>query len=158
MPWTENQNGDPFCWVHPSHKIGPGDPMNKHERLEIALSVLAWFEFAMEYLDKDAWTFAVDKSGKYLPGKPSRDKPEDFELVRGAWSLRLRVLSTVERIPHRPIELTEARKELHKVVTILLMNLAGSAKAGKWLKPFRASYDLPNLRKVDIWGKQGLLF
>jgi len=156
--WTKNEYGEPFCWVHPSHKIGPGDPMNKRERIEIAISVLAWFEFAIEYLDKGAWTFAVSKEGKYLPGEPSREKPEDFELVHGAWSFRLRVLSRVERIPHRQLELTNAREELHKVVTILLMNLAGSAQAGKWLKSVRSFYGLPNLRKSDIWGRQGLLF
>ena len=156
--WTKNENGEPFCWVHPSHKPDARDPMNKEARSVIAHEVFNWFAGAIGYLAADQWQFAVNKKGVYLPGTPTGAKPADFAYSQGAWTLTLRVLSRVERTPHRQLELTNAREELHKVVTILLMNLIGSAPAGKWLATIRKEHGLPKLRKADIWGVQKLLF
>lgn len=133
--------------------------MCKAAREVIAAEVVGWWNAsAVPFLSADNWSFAVNKKGKYLPGKSTNPAPEEFNHELGAWSLTLRTLSKVERIPHRQLELTNAREALHKVVTIVLMNLVGSATAGKLLAPSRAAHGLPKLRKADIWGKQLLLF
>lgn len=132
--------------------------MNRAFRMTIAVEVLGWFENALPFLAADNWTFRVCSKGKYLPGEPLTAQPETLEIVNGDWTLTFRALSREERIPHRQLELTNARETLHKVVTICLMNLIGSAEAGRWLKVHRTVYQLPVLRKVDIWGKQRLLF
>ena len=156
--WTKNSNGDPYNWVDPSHKITTRDEMSKDARLAIAISILSWFEGAVAYLAHENWSFAVDSKGKYLPGTPTGDAPSDFANVLGTWSLTLRVLSRATRKPHKQSELTEARERIHEVVTIVLMNLIGSPKTGKWLAAIRKEHGLPKLRKADIIGVQGLLF
>lgn len=157
--WTKNPDGYPYCWVHPSHKPAIRDDMSKSGRLMIATAVLEWWESAAApFLAWDEWTFAVDKEGNYLPGKHNLPAPEDFAHELGTWSLKLWTLPKRERIPHLRSELTSRREELHKVVTIVLMNLIGSAMAGKWLAETRKAHGLPKLRKSDIIGVQGLLF
>ena len=159
MPWTMNDNGEPFCWIHESwaaydRKHDPG----KDERLAAAHELMAWFGEVMAYLDHEQWTFAVDKKGKYLPGTTAGIKPESFTSRIGQATLTIAALDPSERVPHRREELTHARDKTHEFVSMVLMQLLGQTQANKWLAELRAACGLSKIRKSDVWGSRPLLF
>lgn len=156
MVWTKNEYGKPHCWVDPSHKVDQRDPtIGKEARFGLAMDILEWFHGCADYLDPDNWGFKVDSEGKYLPGEPKIEKPAIFTHQSGSWSLTLRVPSST---PRRRYEAETALETLHKTVTVVIMQLVGSSKAGKLLAAMRQQYDLPKLQKASLIGKQGLLF
>ena len=122
----------------------------KFDAEDLAADVVVWFGHCLRFLAPDNWTFAVDSDGKYLIGELNTPEPNRFGYAFENWTLTLRCLPERVRIPHCSADLTEARERLHKSVTIVLMNLTSSAKAGKLLEKLRKEHDLEKLRKADI--------
>lgn len=117
---------------------------------ELAANLVAWFGECLQFLCPENWGFSVDADGKYLPGVHVWVEPMPFMFEHHAWELTLRCMPLGERVPHRRQDLTYARERLHIAITVVLMNLTSSAKAGKLLATLREAYDLKKLRKSMI--------
>lgn len=122
----------------------------KTDAEEFAADVVEWFGRCLRFLARDNWEFYINSSGRYLPGDFRDAEPENFEREVGGWSLKLRCRAGRVRTPCREEELTEARERIHKAVTIVVMNLTSSAKAGKMLAQLRQDHGLKKLFRSDI--------
>lgn len=116
----------------------------------LAADVAKWFGECLEFLASMNWMFGVDEKGNYLIGEFHAPEPANFERELGGWSLTLRCRAERVRTPRREEELKEARERLHMAITIVLMNLTNSAKAGKLLADLRKMYSLKKLQKAKI--------
>ena len=163
MPWTtRNEYGiGQYVWVHPKHKTYDAkSELTKAARTVLAHSLISWFDDVVNYYDLERWTFKVDKKKgwKYLPGEVDRNPPEEFVNELGTWRLSLRHATAGSRVPHRAEEVRDELYTVHEAVTRIVMNLIGSAPAGRALAGLRERAGLPKLRKTDIWGGQMLLW
>lgn len=117
---------------------------------DIAADVVAWFGRCLQWLDESNWTFMVNRYGHYLIGEFDACEPPNFEYTGDHWMFTLRCRGGRVRTPHCCEELTEVRERLHKVVTIVVMNLTSSAKTNKLLADLQKCHKLAKLRKADI--------
>lgn len=124
----------------------------KTEAEELAADVVAWFGECLAWLNPEAWEFAVTERGKYLPGMRGRSEPMPFMFDTGSWEFTLRCTPPAERHPHNKTDLNLARERLHKMVTVVIMNmnLTSSVKAGKMLAQLRKDHGIKKLRGADI--------
>ncbi len=122
----------------------------KPEAEAVAADVVAWFGECLQFLCPENWGFAVDSDGKYLPGVSVWVEPMPFMFDTDSWEFTLCCTPLMDRTPHNKEDLTMARERIHLMVTIVIMNLTSSVKAGKLLAKFRKDYDLKKLRGADI--------
>jgi hypothetical protein len=129
--------------------------MNAKYKRALAIEIAIWFWSALGYLRPEAWTFAVDKTGQYLPGTEPHNAPPPFVHRDGDWHLFLQCdpwdRGSRRRKPHRKWEVEVIRDTLHRAVSCSLHNLVGSATANKLLKEFREAHNLKVLREKEIF-------
>lgn len=132
--------------------------MNKKYKRELAIEIVIWFWFANCYLRAESWTFAVNKTGKYLPGTEPHQPPPPFVHRDGDWHLLFHCdpwnHGSRRRKPHMAEEVQEVLDALHIGVSAALHNLVGSANANKLLADMRRRFDLRTLRAKDIFGDE----
>lgn len=123
--------------------------LDREDRDELAGNLVTWFAKCCDYYDPDYWFFTTT-DGKYDEGSGRLPMPCPFLYQTGQWSLTLRCLALCARRPHNTIDLSQDLATLHKVVTIVLWNLLGSAPTGRLLADLRKKHDLPKLKTKDL--------
>jgi hypothetical protein len=157
MPWTKHLlNHGAYSWENPKWAAyDKKHSLLKIEKMILANEVLKWLQASLTFLAEENWIFTVDGKGEYLPATLKSG-------VNGANELAWEKIDTVLnqhffiklRKPknefYRKHDLDWEREKLHKVTTVVLINLLGTAKTNQMLTDIRTSYKLKKLTSKDL--------